>query len=106
MLFQAAAAGISPEIQREIDEKIVVLTEKINVLVDQAEKAGCEVNISFSLSFTARLGLLVRISQIHSQKFTFINLSLSFSVAISHYLFLSLPFSPRRLSCSQRSTSW
>jgi len=42
---QAAAAGISPEIQREIDEKIVVLTEKINVLVDQAEKAGCEGDV-------------------------------------------------------------
>ena len=29
----------------EQDEKISVLTDKINVLVEQAEKAGCEVEL-------------------------------------------------------------
>lgn len=42
---QAAAAGVTPEAQAEIDEKISVLTDKINVLVDQAEKAGCEGDV-------------------------------------------------------------
>jgi len=42
---QAAAAGITPEMRAEQDEKISVLTDKINVLVEQAEKAGCEGDV-------------------------------------------------------------
>jgi len=42
---QAAAAGITPEMRVEQDEKISVLTDKINVLVEQAEKAGCEGDV-------------------------------------------------------------
>jgi len=44
-LEQAAAAGISPQEQAQIEEQISVLTEKINVLVDKAEKAGCEGDV-------------------------------------------------------------
>ena len=46
-LFKAAAAGITPEMRAEQDEKISVLTDKINVLVEQAEKAGCEVGVFY-----------------------------------------------------------
>ena len=44
--IQDAARGINPSQQAETAEKVEVLTDKINVLVDQAEKAGCEVVIS------------------------------------------------------------
>ena len=46
---QAAANGIPPDKQEEIEEKINILTDKINVLVDQAEQAGCKVNPFFSV---------------------------------------------------------
>jgi hypothetical protein len=36
-------AGVPPDKQEEIEEKINILTDKINVLVDQAEQAGCKV---------------------------------------------------------------
>jgi hypothetical protein len=41
---QAAANGVPPDKQEEIEEKINILTDKINVLVDQAEQAGCKVS--------------------------------------------------------------
>lgn len=44
-LEQDAARGITPSAQAENAEKIEVLTDKINVLVDQAEKAGCEGDV-------------------------------------------------------------
>jgi hypothetical protein len=34
---------VPPDKQEEIEEKINILTDKINVLVDQAEQAGCKV---------------------------------------------------------------
>ena len=40
---QAAAAGMSKQQQEEVEMKIQILTDKINHLVDQAEKAGCQV---------------------------------------------------------------
>jgi len=42
---QAAANGISPQQQEEIEEKINILTDKINTLVDQAEQAGCQGDV-------------------------------------------------------------
>ncbi|XP_023336401.1 luc7-like protein 3, partial [Eurytemora carolleeae] len=39
---QAAAAGMSKQQQEEVEMKIQILTDKINHLVDQAEKAGCQ----------------------------------------------------------------
>jgi len=44
-LEQAAAAGISQQDQANVEEQIAVLTEKINVLVDRAEKSGCEGDV-------------------------------------------------------------
>jgi len=44
-LEQAEKAGITPEMRAETDEKVSVLTDKINVLVEQAEKAGCEGDV-------------------------------------------------------------
>ena len=41
---QAAAAGMSKQQQEEVEMKIQILTDKINHLVDQAEKAGCQVD--------------------------------------------------------------
>ena len=42
---QAAANGITPQQQEEIEEKIKILTDKINVLVDQAEQAGIQGDV-------------------------------------------------------------
>ena len=42
---QAAANGISLQQQEEIEEKINILTDKINTLVDQAEQAGCQGDV-------------------------------------------------------------
>ena len=42
---QAAANGITPQQQEEIEEKIKILTEKINALVDQAEQAGIQGDV-------------------------------------------------------------
>jgi len=42
---QAAANGVPPDKQEEIEEKINILTDKINVLVDQAEQAGCKGDV-------------------------------------------------------------
>merc|ERR1719223_1554632 len=42
---QAAANGITPQQQEEIEEKIKILTDKINVLVDQAEQAGTQGDV-------------------------------------------------------------
>jgi len=42
---QAAANGITPQQQEEIEEKINILTDKINTLVDQAEQAGCQGDV-------------------------------------------------------------
>jgi len=44
-LEQQAAAGLSQEKQQEIEQQIAILTEKINILVDKAEKAGCEGDV-------------------------------------------------------------
>ena len=42
---QAAANGITPQQQEEIEEKIKILTDKINTLVDQAEQAGIQGDV-------------------------------------------------------------
>jgi len=38
-------SGVSPSEQEEIEEKIGILTEKINLLVDKAEMAGCKGDV-------------------------------------------------------------
>jgi len=48
---QAAANGVPPDKQEEIEEKINILTDKINVLVDQAEQAGCKVILDKMLCY-------------------------------------------------------
>jgi len=42
---QVASQGISKKQQEEIEEKIIILTDKVNGLVDQAEKAGIEGDV-------------------------------------------------------------
>ena len=42
---QAAANGITPQQQEEIEEKIQILTDKIEALVDQAEQAGIQGDV-------------------------------------------------------------
>ena len=45
---QAAAAGMSKHQQEEVEMKIQILTDRINALVDQAEKAGIQVTRHFA----------------------------------------------------------
>ena len=69
---QAAANGVPPDKQEQIEEQINILTDKINVLVDQAEQAGCKVYSVWSF-FVPVLWIRIH-SRIRKQPFVWIRI--------------------------------